>query len=511
MIFGQFFNHKKMKVKFLFLLFCLPISFIYAQDLTDVVRFSREDLMGTARFTGMAGAFSSLGGDLSALKLNPAGSSVFLTNHASGTLNLNIKNNDVNFTDGFTDETETTFDLNQLGIVFVFAANNEDVTLSKYAYGFTYEQVADYDNSYVARGNNNQSIDQFFVDSANGIPLDLLTPLNGESIADLYTFLGETEGVTAQNALLGFQSFVIDPVNPDDFNNMDYISNVTANQFLQDYFIQEDGYNGKFSFNASLELNKRFYFGLNLNAHYMEYDRFTSFFESNSDPTSEINSIRFDNRLRTRANAFSFQLGSIVKITDQFRAALSYNSPTWYDVSDETSQFIRTGSDEYGPASVNPRVLNVFPDYNYRTASKWTAGLSYIFKGRGLLSIDYSLQDYSNAKFTTNSLEFLNTDIEQNLTSAANLNIGGEYVFKQFKFRGGYFLQETPYEDDFIQGDLEGFSLGLGYTIKNVNIDLAYSLASLDRNDRLYQTGLNQTAQIDSNISNLFLTVSLGF
>jgi len=507
-----------MKIKFLLLVCFFSVSLVFGQDLTDAVRFSRQDLMGTARFTGMAGAFSSLGGDLSALKLNPAGSSIFLTNHASGTLNLNIKNNDVNFTDGFTDESDTTFDLNQAGIVFVFAANNDDATLSKYSYGFTYEQVANFDDSYVARGNNNQSIDQFFLDNADGIPVNLLETLPRESISDLYSFLGETEGTFAQNALLGFQSFIIDPANPNDSNNTEYVSNVSANQFLQDYFIQEDGYNGKFSFNASVELDKRFYFGLNLNAHYMEYDRFTSFIESNSDPTSQINNIRFDNSLRTRANAFSFQLGSIVKITNQLRAALSYDSPTWYNVSDETSQSIQTvnlnnfeDTTDDVLYDINPNVLNIFPDYNYRTASKWTAGLSYIFKGRGLLSIDYSIQDFSNARFTSNSLEFLNEGIEQNLTSAANLNIGGEYVYKQFKFRGGYFLQETPYEDNFTQGDLEGYSLGLGYSIDNVNFDLAYSIASIDRNDRLFQTSLSQTAQVDSTISNLFLTVSFGF
>ncbi|TKS57623.1 OmpP1/FadL family transporter [Mesohalobacter halotolerans] len=500
-----------MKFKILIALLLIPMGLMFAQDLTDAVRFSRQDLMGTARFSGMSGAFSSLGGDLSALKLNPSGSSIFLTNHASGTLNLNIRSNDVNFTDGLTSDNETTFDLNQAGIVFVFASNNEDATLSKYAYGFTYEQIANYDDSYVARGNNSQSIDQFFVDSANGLPLDLLTPLAGESVSDLYVFLGETEGVSAQNALLGFQSFVIDPVDPDDFNNTIYTSNMTADNVLQDYIIREDGYHGKFSFNASVELSKRFYFGLNLNAHYMEYDRFTSFLETNSDPTSDINSIRFDNRLRTRANAFSFQLGSIVKITDQLRAALSYESPTWFNVSDETTQFIRTGSEEFGPASVDPNVLNIFPNYNYRTASQWTAGLSYIFGGKGLLSVDYNIQDYSNAKFTSNSLEFLNAEIDQNLTSAGNLNIGGEYVYKQLKFRGGYFFQETPYENNFFQGDLEGFSLGLGYTINNVNIDLAYSLASIDRNDRLFETGLDQRAQIASDITNLFLTVSFGF
>lgn len=500
-----------MKINILFIGFVMSLITVSAQDLTDAVRFSRQDMMGTARFTGIAGAFSSLGGDLSAVGLNPAGSSVFLTNHGSVTLNLNVINNDVNFTDGFTNETETTFDLNQAGIVFVFVSNDKDRTVSKYAYGFTYEQIANYNDSYLARGRNNQSIDQFFLDSANGIPLDLLTPLAGESVADLYTFLGETEGSSAQNALLGFQSFVFDPVNPDDFNNTEYISNVTANSFFQDYFIEEKGYNGKFSFNASLELNKRFYFGLNLNAHYMEYERFTSFVETNNDSSSEINEIIFDNRLRTRSNAFSFQLGTIAKITNRLRAAVSYFSPTWYNVSDETTQFVRTVSDEFGTETVNPNVLNIFPDYNYRTAGKWTTGLSYIFGSKGLLSVDYSVQDFSNSKFTTNAINFLNSDIQQDLKSATNLNIGGEYVFDKLKLRGGYFLQETPYKDESIVGDLNGFSFGLGYTLNTVNIDLSYTRASQDRNDFLYQTGLSDSANVNSNVSNIFLTVAFGF
>jgi len=500
-----------MKTHILKVLIFLSISSVFSQDLTDAVRFARQDMMGTARFVGMGGAFSSLGGNLSSLKVNPAGSSIFLNNHASGTLDLRIRSNDVNFTDGFTEDNDTTFDLNQGGVVFVFASNNEDATITKFAYGFNYEQTANFDDNYVARGSNTQSIDQFFVDSANGVPLDLLTPLSGESVSELYQFLGETEGVVAQDALLGFQSFIIDPVDPTNINNTDYVSNVAGSSFLQDYFIREDGYNGKFSINGSLELNKRFYFGLNLNLHYMEYDRFTSFFESNSDPNSDINSIRFDNRLRTRSNAFSFQLGTIAKITDQLRAAVSYDSPIWYNVADETTQSIRTVSDEFGTSRVDPRILNIFPDYNYRTAGKWTAGLSYVFGGKGLLSIDYSIQDYSNAKFSSSRFALLNSSINQNLTSAANLNAGGEYVFKKFKFRAGYFLQETPYENDFIQGDLEGYSFGLGYTFDNINIDLAYSRASMDRNDRLFQTGLNQTAKIQTDVSNIFLTVAFGF
>lgn len=500
-----------MRKKILLILFLLPITTLFAQDITDAVRFSSQDLMGTARFTSMGGAFSSLGGDMSSLRINPAGSSIFLNNHASGTLSLNLRNNDVVFGEGLTNNNESDFNLNQAGAVFVFNSNNPDKSISKYAYGFTYDQTANYNDSYSARGMNNQSIDQFFVNSAQGLPLDLLEPLSGESVTDLYIFLGETEGVDAQNALLGYQTFIFDAVNPDDFNNVDYISNVTANNFRQNYFISESGYNSKFAFNASVELNKRFYFGINLNAHYLEYNRFTSFRETNTNLDSEINEIRFDNRLRTRSSAFSFQIGSIAKITNELRASLSYDSPIWYNVTDETEQFIRTDSNEFGPSSVNPNVINIFPDYNFRTASKWTAGLSYVFKKSGLISIDYSLQDHSHSKFRTNAIQFLNTGIEQNLTTAANLNIGGEYVYKQLRFRGGYFLQESPYEDKSVQGDLSGYSFGLGYNLYNINIDLAYTLASIDRNDILYETGLNQVANVSSDISNIFLTVSFGF
>jgi hypothetical protein len=505
-----------MKNKILYILFFFPFISLFAQDITDAVRFSREDMMGTARFSAMGGAFSSLGGDMSSLKLNPAGSSIFLNNQAAVTVNLNLRNNDVNFGELNTNRSsnETAFDLNQAGAVFVFTSNNEEATISKYAYGFSYDQIANYNDSYRAFGNVSQSIGDFFAANAQGLPLDLLEPLPGETVDELYTFLGETEGLSAQNALLGYQTFVIDPVNPDDFNNTDYISNVQGNDFRHDYFINERGYNGRFSFNTSLEIKKRLYLGLNLNAHYMEYQRNTSSLEDNNNPDSSIASVGFNNSLLTRSNAFSFQLGAIAKVTSQLRAALSYQSPTWYRVSEEVEQSIESLRRENGGLTnyfFNPRILIIYPEYSFRTASTWRTGLSYVFGKRGLLSVDYSIQDYSNVKFRTGPAQIVNPEISQNLTNAASLNIGGEFVLKQFRFRGGYFTQESPYEDNSIAGDLTGYSFGLGYNLRNMNIDLAYTFASVERNDLLYNTGLSQTANVNNDQSNLFLTISFGF
>jgi predicted porin len=172
---------------------------------------------------------------------------------------------------------------------------------------------------------------------------------------------------------------------------------------------------------------------------------------------------------------------------------------------------MRTDGNEFGLSFLDPNVINIFPEYNFRTASKWTTGLSYVFNKRGLISIDYSIQDHSNSTFRSNVFQNINTDIQQNLGTAANLNIGGEYVYKQLRFRGGYFMQESPYENDFVRGDLQGYSLGLGYDFGNFNLDLAYTIANIDRNDRLYQTDLARPASVSSNISNVFLTASFGF
>ena len=60
-----------------------------AQNINDAMRFSQTDLGGTARFKAMSGAFGALGGDLSAINVNPAGSSIFANNQ----LGISLSNN----------------------------------------------------------------------------------------------------------------------------------------------------------------------------------------------------------------------------------------------------------------------------------------------------------------------------------------------------------------------------------------------------------------------------------
>jgi len=53
------------------------MSFMYGQDISDALRYSQDEIQGSARFRALSGAFGALGGDLSAVSLNPAGSASF--------------------------------------------------------------------------------------------------------------------------------------------------------------------------------------------------------------------------------------------------------------------------------------------------------------------------------------------------------------------------------------------------------------------------------------------------
>ena len=76
-------------------IFCLNL--MVAQDFTDALRYSQDEINGTARFRAMGGAFGALGGDLSAINLNPASSSVFNSSQGSITIGLTSVNNDVSY------------------------------------------------------------------------------------------------------------------------------------------------------------------------------------------------------------------------------------------------------------------------------------------------------------------------------------------------------------------------------------------------------------------------------
>lgn len=496
-------------MKKLFFLFItgLTVNASYSQDVSDALRYSQDNITGTARFRAMSGAFGAVGGDLSSLSVNPAGSAVFNTNQVGISFsNQNIKNNS-NYFGTETSDKENSFTLNQAGGVFVFKNNNPNAGWNKITIGATYENTNNFNNSTFSAGTNpTNSIDGYFLAFANGIPLGNI------SNAD-YRDLEYRE----QQAFFGLEGYVIDPLtnNPE---NSQYISNVPeGGNYFQENEIYTRGYNSKVGFNIATSYKDRLYFGANLNVHVTDYRRSSSFYEYNKNPLQTyetISNVRFNNELYTYGNGFSFQLGAIGKVTDSFRLGVAYESNTWYELYDELSQSLysttETSAGETFNNSVNPNIVNVYESYTLQTPDKWTFSAAYVFGKSGLLSVDYAVKNYGNAKFKpTNDLGFrdLNTDISNTLTSTGELRIGGEYKINQLSLRAGYRFEGSPYKNGSTIGDLNSYSGGLGYNFGGTKLDLAYSYLERKSNQGFFATGFTDGANINSKLNNVTLTL----
>jgi len=485
----------------------------YGQNITDALRYSTGETEGTARFKSMSGAFGALGGDMSAVSINPAGSAIFNLSHGSLTLSSLKVSNDVAYGSNTQGLKDNSFDMNQIGAAFVFNNRNTESTWNKFVVSLFYEQLQNYDNQFLAEGTTQNSIGSYFTEYANGLRLDEITALPGETISQAYSGIGSEYGSSYQQAYLGYESFILEPADDTDNENTAYTSNIAAGDFYQKYNYASTGYNGKFSANLGFQYNKNIYFGINLNSHLVNYERSTFFYEDNTNTGSIINEVHFNNTLLTTGEGFSLQLGSIVKVNDFIRLGLTYDSPTWMRLREETTQYLYTFEDATSlAAEVDPAVINVFPEYNLRTPAKITGSAAFIIGDTGLISIDYSRKDYSATKFRSNSgVDFSeqNAVFSNSLKAANTIRIGGELRHKKFSYRGGYKMEQSPYKDTAAYGNLKGFSLEMGYDFGGSRLDLAYENSKREMDHQLFNAGNLNAARINTTNSNVSLTLSM--
>jgi len=516
-----------MKKIFFLLITGLTVSVSHSQEVSDAIRYAQDNITGTARFRAMSGAFGAVGGDLSSITVNPAGSAIFNNNQVGVTFsNQNTKNNS-NYFGTQTSDKDNSFILNQAGGVFVFHDHNPNNNWKKITIGATYENTKNFNNNVFSAGTNpTNSIDSYFLEFANygnggaPVPLQIINN-NNNGYTTTYRNLGSDfpngqypnlSGYSAQQAYLGYQGKII---GYDNTTNS-YTTRVPAGRnYYQDNIISESGYNSKVSFNIATSYKDRIYFGANLNVHVLDYRRSTSFYESNINPlvaTETISNATFNNNLYTYGNGFSFQLGAIAKVTESFRLGLAYESNTWYDLYDETSQSLYTVRQANNgpeiPQNVAPDVVNVYEPYTLQTPGKTTFSAAYIFGKSGLISVDYSIKDYGNTKYKpTGDFRGVNDQISNELTTNGELRVGAEYKIKQLSLRGGYRFEGSPYKDGTTIGDLNSYSGGLGYNFGATKIDLAYSYLERKSNQRFFDTGFTGAPNITSKLNNVSLTL----
>ena len=517
--------------------FCLASSFIFSQNLTDGLRYSMEDINGTSRFKAMSGAFNSLGGDLSAVALNPAGTSIFTRSEMSVTLSGVNSKNDAN---GLT-TISSDFLLSQFGVAFPITIGEEG--WKNIAFAFNYQKTHNFDANdlkYTYRSNG-VNLGDFFLDKANGINQQNLMlqeyganklPSRKWQLGDLYSQYGRATRFPPEKlryALLGYEAKLVRPKDvPSEINPSmrDSLANAVKNATIYRKNISEgittiqnveqytEGGVNKYNFNFAGRF-EFLSFGINLNSHSVDYRVVNKYREDYINNTaSDIRSALYQNELRTIGSGFSLQLGAIAEVATGLRIGLTYASPTWYTLQDEMSQSLLTRTLNGTTNSVNPNVVVVYEKYNFRTPGSWTVGASWVWNKQLILSADYMYKGYGNMSFRS-GLESENAIIQNTLGDTNSLRFGAEYRLPLSKtnhlfFRGGYRYEQSPYKTELKPiGDLTGFSTGLGVSISNMRFDLSYDRATRAYHPQIFEKVLTDTPQVDNTLQNILLSFSL--
>ncbi len=500
----------KQYLTFITLLVCTIAS---AQNIDDVLRYSNENLQGTARFQGMSGAFGALGGDLSALNINPAGSSVFNNSLFTVSVSSYTKDNTSTYFGTTTDNSLNNLEINQLGGVFVFKNTNDNSPWKKFSLAANYDVVRNLEDDIYITGNSNQGIDNYFLNFAQGTPFGAILLQDDEFLEEAYLDIGSNQGFSDQQAFLGYYGGILDPAVMDD-DNTAYVSNADYQSVNQEFSRNTSGYNSKFTLNMASQFQENLHLGASLNFHNVLYDRYDEFTERGYNADSEIQFTTFDNLLHTEGSGFSFSLGAIAKLNEFVRLGGSYQSPTWYRLTDDFSQRINSDLADDDIDFINLNVVNLFDTYTIKTPGKLTGSMAVIFGKDGLLSFDYGYQDMSKAELRPDSdanFATVNSDIDSELSAVSSFRVGGEYRISRFSLRGGYRFEQSPYADGNTVGDLNGFSAGIGYSFAGSRLDLAFNRTEQDVDKYLFDTGLTTPALVNTVNTNITLGYTLNF
>lgn len=436
------------------------------QDLA--LMFSQNDNNGTARFTAMGGAFGALGGDVSAININPAGLSVFNSSVFSGSFNIRNSMISANYYGNSLNTEEEFVNISQAGAVLVFDGTfNSD--WNKFAMGVNYRITKDFNNSFLAQGNSG-------VATFTSFPLDNNTPALVYDIADEQRFINNNRGNLSE-LNIGF----------------------------------------------SAVHQNRLHIGLGLNFYDLNFTQQNTLTEFNSDASgNELDANLYQENFTT-GTAFSANAGFIYKAHKNFRFGVSYQTPTWFSEIIEESNITNNdgffGDTEIAVSNDNVIYNNTaggfFPVqnliYRLKTPSKLTASAALIFGNFGLISFDYTNKNFRRVKLSGADFSFENASILNDFRNTHNFNVGSEWRFKRLSIRGGYQFEQSPDIAALDSDNLKVYSVGGGYNFGNFIIDFAYSNSNRTRPYNFYQSFPVNAANltIDNRIFTATVTINL--
>ena len=429
--------------RYLYILLSMFICQLSAAQ--DAQRFFERSIMGTARYVGMGGAMTAIGGDPTAVMDNPAGLGLYRRNEIAMTIDETIdRTQQLDSRDSYQRER---FMVPNVAGIMAWGSPNKQRGMIFNNFMFSYNRLASFNRDIVTQGTQLGMV-QTICNITNGLP---------ESSFDQDKVWEDTK--IAWLSILGYDTYLINPTTNDQWTPVDNFTNGSLS-------ISESGNYDQYTFSWASNINNQWYVGLSLNVPTLSYTKNISILETNRINSAELKSMYYVSGM-----GVSGSIGLIYRPIRSLRIGASFHTPTVLGLS------VQTEGDMYSTVD-NLQYETLTPASGVLT-SEIVSPLRTSFSVAGqigneaLISLQY---DYAHSAY----MEDLHT-----------LRIGAEaQAYRGLFFNAGYvyessFLREDPiwmlaYNE--IRTDMDYrytantqyASLGMGYRGDLVVAQMAY-------------------------------------
>lgn len=467
---------------------CLHVS---AQLPEDALRASWTTPGGTARQQAIGGAMGSLGGDLTAAFVNPAGLGLYKTRElvlSPGWRFLTDKGSYLGQTQN--GPAANRFALGASGIVLGYEGVNPGVNN---AFAISVNQTANFNSHVVYQGLNSYSsfAEQYaeeFASSGLDINAGLASPsLDYGTRMALWTSLIDTATINGTLQVIAQPQKAGKVLQRNDLRSTGGITEIAISL--------ASGYHGKW------------YLGGSLGIPIYSYTRYQTYTESDAtgNTNNDFESFSYTETYRTTGAGVNAKLGTIFAPSAPWRIGLAIHTPSVLSLTDRISAAMTTRTEAYTSlkeVSVTSQQLdaatNLSPEpnsFDYRLTTPWhfLVSGSYIFgsgqadskKQKGFITADLEYITTHNPHFSasasdngsgnsSNIYDPVNQAIKETYKGTVSARLGGEMKFDTWMLRAGAAYYTNPYKYSGVKADRLFLSTGLGYRKKWFFADLAY-------------------------------------
>jgi hypothetical protein len=468
------------------LLICLLTALTAAaQNPEDALRTAWFTQNGTARNMATGGVMGSLGGDITANHVNPAGIGLYKTNEFVLSPGFLLNRNKLNYRGTDTSNSKNNFNYGTSGVIFGSASNGSRKWTSS-AFAISVNELANYNNHIQFKGFNNFS-------SFTEQYLEELTRDRADTNAALSNYIFGSS--------LAFRTYLVDTLRGPGGTVAGYQSLVPISTGVNQMYdaTTRGGYH-EIALGLAGNMDDKLYIGGSLDIPVISYQRDLTYSETDAtnNPNNQFKSFQYTESFTSHGIGVGAKLGVIYKAQEFFRLGFAFHTPQLLSYTDRISSSITANTESYaGIKTANSNDLNSGQpgERKYDLITPWRAivSASYVFREisdtrqqRGFISADLEYVNYRGARFSasaedkdnatlTNYYQLVNDEIKDTYKGNINLRLGGELKFHTIMFRLGGAYYGSPYSDNNLHANRVLATGGIGYRDHGIFIDLTYA------------------------------------